>query len=64
MFEAIGGHKHYCAVYSSKDAPHMDGLLMTLADSLAAKSQGFWLTRALQAWTLALKRKPDEFCIA
>ena len=40
MLEAMGDHEFYCGVYSAKGAPHMDGLLMTLADSLAAKKQG------------------------
>ena len=34
---AIGDHEFYCASYSSKDQPHMEGLLTTLIDGLRAK---------------------------
>ena len=34
MLEAIGDHEHYCASYSSKDQPHIDGLMATLSDGL------------------------------
>ena len=37
MMDAMGDHEYYCASYSSKDQPHVDGLLCTLADSLRHK---------------------------
>ena len=39
MLEAMGDHEHYCACYSSKDQPHIDGLLTTLADGLRWKEE-------------------------
>ena len=47
MIESIGDHEYYCAAYSSKDQPHIDGLLMTLADGLRAKEAD--LARAKEA---------------
>ena len=37
MLDAMGDHEHYCASYSTKDQPHVEGLLMTLSNSLVAK---------------------------
>ena len=37
MLEAMRDHEFYCASYASKDSPHIDGLLTTLADGLRAK---------------------------
>ena len=37
MLEAMGDHELYCAAYAGKDQPHVDGLLMTLADGLRSK---------------------------
>ena len=34
---AMGAHAYYCANYASKDQPHIDGLLVTLADGLQSK---------------------------
>jgi len=39
MLEAMGDHEFYCASYSSKDSPHIEGLLTTLADGLRAKER-------------------------
>lgn len=39
MLDVMGDHEYYCATYSSKDQPHVEGLLMTLATALRAKSQ-------------------------
>eukprot|EP00973_Karenia_brevis_P080895 11222408-Karenia_brevis.AAC.1 len=39
MLEAMGDNEYYCASYSSKDQPHIDGLLMTLADGKLAKER-------------------------
>ena len=39
MLDAMGDHEYYCATYSSKDQPHVEGLLQTLSDSLRAKEQ-------------------------
>ena len=39
LFEAIGDHEHYCAAYSSKEQPHVEGLLVTLADALKSKEE-------------------------
>jgi hypothetical protein len=47
MLDAMGDHEFYCATYSSKDQPHIEGLLMTLADGLRAKEQD--LLRAKEA---------------
>eukprot|EP00973_Karenia_brevis_P070417 9788802-Karenia_brevis.AAC.1 len=35
----MGDHEYYCATYSSKDQPHVEGLLTTLADSVRAKER-------------------------
>ena len=35
MLDGRGGHEYYCAVYSSKDQPHVEGLLKMLADGVA-----------------------------
>ena len=37
MVDAMGDNEFYCASYSSKDQPHVEGLLMTLAEGLRAK---------------------------
>ena len=34
MVENMGDHEHYCASYSSKEGPHVEGLVHTLADGL------------------------------
>ena len=39
MLEGMGDHEYYCASYSSKDQPHIDGLLMTLAEGKLAKER-------------------------
>ena len=39
MLEAMGDHEFYCSCYSSKEAPQIDGLLVTLADGLDAKTR-------------------------
>ena len=49
MLDAMGDHEYYCATYSSKDQPHIEGLLMTLSDGLRAKEQD--LLRAKEAGT-------------
>ena len=40
MLDAMGDGEYYCATYSSKDSPHVEGLLCTLADSLRHKENG------------------------
>ena len=45
MMDAMGDHEYYCASYSSKDQPHVDGLLCTLADSLRRKEMILLLIR-------------------
>ena len=47
MLEAMGDHEYYCASYSGKEQPHVEGLLVTLTDSLRAKEQD--LARARHA---------------
>ena len=37
LLDAIGDHEFYCASYSSKEQPHMEGLLTTLIDGMKAK---------------------------
>ena len=37
VLDAIGDHEFYCASYSSKEQPHMEGLLTTLIDGMKAK---------------------------
>ncbi len=37
MLESMGDHEFYCATFSSKDQPHVEGLLMSLADGVRAK---------------------------
>ena len=39
MLEAMGDHEFYCSCYSSKEAPQIDGLLVTFADALDAKTR-------------------------
>ena len=39
MLEVMGDSEYYCATYSSKDQPHIDGLLMTLAHGLKGKER-------------------------
>ena len=39
LVEAIGDHEFYCSSYSSKEQPHSDGLLLTLACSLRRKEE-------------------------
>ena len=39
MLEAMGDHEFYCSCYSSKEAPQIDILLVTLADGLDAKTR-------------------------
>ena len=39
MLDAMGDHEYYCATYSSKDQPHVEGLLTTLADGVRAKER-------------------------
>ena len=45
MLDALGDHEFYCAAYSSKDQPHVEGLLMTLADGVHAKERDIMLAR-------------------
>ena len=35
----MGEHEYYCASYSSKEQPHVEGLLLTLADGIRAKER-------------------------
>ena len=37
LLDAIGDHEFYCASYSSKEQPHMEGLLTTLIDGMKSK---------------------------
>ena len=46
LFEAIGDHEFYCALYSSREQPHVEGLLVTLADSLKSKEHGIAVRKA------------------
>ena len=39
MLEAMGDHEYYYASYSSRDAPHIVGLLETLSDAVRAKTE-------------------------
>ena len=39
MLEAIGDHEYYCASYSGKEQPHVEGLLATLSDALRSKER-------------------------
>ena len=39
LLEAIGDHEYYCSAYSSKEQPHVDGLLLTLAQSVRRKEE-------------------------
>lgn len=45
MLEAMGDHEHYCASYSSKDQPHIDGLLHTLSDGVRFKELDLAIAR-------------------
>ena len=46
MLEAMGDHEFYCASYSCKEQPHVNGLLMTLADGLRSKEQDIAAAKA------------------
>ncbi len=46
MLAAMGDHEFYCASYSSKDQPHIDGLLQTLADGMRSKERDIAEARA------------------
>ena len=46
MLDAMGDHEHYCASYSSKDQPHVEGLLLTLAESLRYKEHDIAVARS------------------
>ena len=39
LIEALGDSEYYCASYSSKEQPHIEGLLVTLAHSVRRKEQ-------------------------
>ena len=39
LVEALGDHEFYCSAYSSKEQPHVEGLLITLAQSLHRKEE-------------------------
>ena len=45
MLEAMGDHEFYCSTYSSKEAPHVDGLVSTLADGLESKQRDITAAR-------------------
>ena len=51
MLEAMGDHEFYCATYSSKEQPHINGLLTTLQDGL----------RGLEKDIAAAKEAGEEF---
>ena len=46
MLEAMGDHEYYCASYSSKDQPHLQGVLATLQDGVNAKKQDIATAKA------------------
>ena len=46
MLAAMGGHEFYCASYSSKGQPHVEGLLVTLADVVRVKEHEIVTARA------------------
>ena len=39
MLDALGDHEFYCASYSTKDQPHVQGLQTTLQDGIAFKDR-------------------------
>ena len=39
MIDAMGDHEYYCASYSSKDQPHVERSMLTLADGHRAKER-------------------------
>ena len=45
MLSSMGDHEFYCATYATKDQPHIEGLLVTLADGLRAKERDIMLAR-------------------
>ena len=45
MLEAMGAHEYYCASYAGKEQPHIEGLLVTLADALRAKEKDLALAK-------------------
>ena len=46
MLDAMGDKEFYCASYSSKEQPHIDGLLETLADGVRSKERDIAEARA------------------
>ena len=45
MLEAMGDHEFYCSTYASKEAPHIEGLLTTLAQGLDSKLRDIALAK-------------------
>ena len=39
LIEAIGDHEYYASSYASKEQPHTEGLLVTLAQSVRYKEE-------------------------
>ena len=46
MLESMGDHEYYVASYSSKDQPHIIGLLESLIDGVEAKKQDIAVAKA------------------
>ena len=46
MLEAMGDHEYYCASYSSKDQPHLQGVLATLQDGVNMKARDIAAAKA------------------
>ena len=45
LSDRMGYHEFYCATYSSKDQPHIEGLLVTLTDNLRCKEMDMMVAK-------------------
>jgi len=45
MQESMGDHEFYCARYSSKEKPHIEGLLVALSDGLRCKARDIMVAK-------------------
>ena len=39
MLDSMGDHEYYCAAYSSKQQPHVEGLMETLSTAVRKKEE-------------------------
>ena len=59
MLDTMGDHEFYCAAYASKEQPHIEGLLHTLADSVRRLDQDVARRRLKLEERVAQGQEPD-----